>query len=378
MKRLKRLRLIGIVAALIAVVATSIFAYAEFNSQTANVFRVGLQSSPQVPSQIQPLCPNGIDLSTGTNGGIVPVPLGTVDVWAVAPDPPATSVIPVISWIQAPFYPARINWISPTASTASTYTYTRTFTASLGGTFFLYAFSADNSVQLTLTGPGPTTATYASGSYPATGAFDFQQWWPGNWPAGLLLFNQGTYTLTATVANQAGTRTGLAVYAVFCPQWPPNFTPRFSYTVKFLCNLGTDASHAQNIGLEPGFYQTDINIHNPSFQASNATIVKKFVLAVPEEVGPPPAIQTVPAVPSPYVLRWAILQPDAAMRLDCREILGLVSPAGTLLTFGKGFVILYSDTGRLDVWAEYTAANSSGFGVVAVEIVKIPPAPFIP
>lgn len=149
---------------------------------------------------------------------------------------------------------------------------------------------------------------------------------------------------------------------------------------KTLSGKGSSASSAQSIGLQPGFYQTDINIHNPSFQNTNATIVKKFVLAQPEVFDQPlPIIQVVPAVPSPYVLRWAILKPDAAMRLDCKsEILPMLFGHGSNVSVAKGFVVIYSDVGNLDVWTEYTSLGATTGSTPAVEIVLIDPKPFTP
>ncbi len=163
---------------------------------------------------------------------------------------------------------------------------------------------------------------------------------------------------------------------MFCPN-----QPNFVYTVKFLCNNATNATAAWSIGLEPGFYDTDINIHNPSYSTTNASIVKKFVLAIPENssLGPPPATQILPANPSPYVLRQAILEPDAAMRLDCREILTVLSTLGTRpLQVAKGFVIIYSNTNDLDVWAEYTSLGATAGSTPALDVVKIQPSPYVP
>ncbi len=167
------------------------------------------------------------------------------------------------------------------------------------------------------------------------------------------------------------------------------FNPKFTYTVKFLCTLG-DPDLASRIGLERGLYKTDINIHNPSFSKSDAPVVKKFILAGPENprLEPPPATQTVTASPFPYVLRWAILKPDAAMRLDCFEIILLTTQdcivnldSGVVLcatSAAKGFVMIYSDTDRLDVWAEYTTLGTTAGLPPSVAVVKIQPVPFTP
>lgn len=185
--------------------------------------------------------------------------------------------------------------------------------------------------------------------------------------------------MSATVDNAAGTTnnpSGLAVYAVFCPL----INIKYAYSVKFLCNNAANATAASSIGLEPGFYDTDINIHNPSYSTTNASILKKFVLAMPEnpKLGLPPATQIVPAVPSPYVLRQVILEPDAAMRLDCNEILTVLSTLGTRLQVAKGFVIIYSNTNNLDVWAEYTSLGATAGSTPALDVVKVQPSPYAP
>ncbi|MBI3858954.1 MAG: hypothetical protein HY296_01745 [Thaumarchaeota archaeon] len=130
----------------------------------------------------------------------------------------------------------------------------------------------------------------------------------------------------------------------------------YRYAVKFVCNLAPSA--ASSIGIVSGVYNTDINIHNPSYAQQNALIWKKFVMATLESqsstITNP---QVIHAVPNPYVILAARLDPDAAMRLDCREITAVISKAvgsvGVITTM-KGFVILYSSI-KLDVVAEYSA-----------------------
>ncbi len=168
------------------------------------------------------------------------------------------------------------------------------------------------------------------------------------------------------------------------------FVPKFTYTVKFLCvPQDVPPKFAGEIGLEDGFYQTDINIHNPSFSTTDASIVNKFTLATFRMFVPSPGIQTYTAIPTPNVLRNAILKPDAALQFDCLEIMHLLFPDlrgplvnchvedGKRFCLAKGFVIVYSDTDTLDVWAEYTT-KGKGTDSPALEIVKILPAPFIP
>jgi len=391
----KHARIIGI-AAVILVLLTSTYGYAQFSTPAVNGSTLGPEQG--IPNVVAP-CANQMDLSTGTNGKTAADAPGTADRWLVSGGgisvpQPAFSIGPFDSYAP-PTPTGRFLWISlqnpPALAAAGPYTYSLTFPVpSQGGTFFLYGFSADNSVQLQL-----LTTTWSSGNYPSTGASDFMTWWVPTVNA-LLVSTAATVamtgpvsaTLTATVQNDASTYTGLAVYAVFCPNpIVPPFTPTWAYAVKFLCNTGSSASAATTIGLEPGFYQTDINIHNPSYSRTAVPIQMKFVLATPlsSSLGPPPATQIVPAVPSPYVLRQALLEPDAAMRLDCTEILALF-PSPAPLTVAKGFVIIYSDKsdakGSLDVWAEYTSlgpsAGAPSLQTPAIEIVTINPKPFTP
>jgi hypothetical protein len=122
---------------------------------------------------------------------------------------------------------------------------------------------------------------------------------------------------------------------------------KYVYTAKFICATGGAPVLASGIGLAPGNYWTDINVHNPSYQKVNASITQKFVAAYPSMPYLPPVL--------PYVLVSMKLGPDAAMRLDCSS--NPIVP-GPLIPV-KGFVMLYSNI-KLDVVAEYTAESPSG------------------
>jgi hypothetical protein len=156
-------------------------------------------------------------------------------------------------------------------------------------------------------------------------------------------------------------------------------TPKSVFTVKFVCNT-ISPSAASSIGLEPGLYDTDINIHNPSFSASNLTLVEKFVVATPQSgsLGPPPNVQTVSAVPSPYVIREVTLGPDAALQINCAQILSYLGiTSGT----AKGFVMIYTGVApapasQATVWAEYSAAAQGGTS--SLQVVQIQPTGYVP
>ena len=59
----------------------------------------------------------------------------------------------------------------------------------------------------------------------------------------------------------------------------------YTYAAKWICNLvpETTPKHAEDIGLVPGEYQTDINVHLPTRGVAQF-VTKKFVVADPEDV----------------------------------------------------------------------------------------------
>lgn len=129
--------------------------------------------------------------------------------------------------------------------------------------------------------------------------------------------------------------------------------PAFTYTAKWICNTPfaqpgfnstvVNTGDAESIGLVPGEYKTDINVHNPG--PANVTIVKKFVLSVAESPFLPRANVTA------FVKTFA--GPDVAFFITCGEIQALLR-LPPLHAF-KGFVILTTTVSNLDVVAEYTS-----------------------
>lgn len=150
----------------------------------------------------------------------------------------------------------------------------------------------------------------------------------------------------------------------------------FTYTAKWICNVNVpglpfNPAGAENIGLVPGEYKTDINVHNPSLanQSQTLTLKKKIVQSVPEA----------PSVNATRVkFLFTVLGPDGAFFMDCKEIMAalglpLNSPA-------KGFVIIIATTPNLNVVAEYSSESFTGtipLGI-ALDVVNIPAGPFIP
>ena len=186
----------------------------------------------------------------------------------------------------------------------------------------------------------------------------------------------------------------------------------FTYRAKWVCNvenilqgIGTpfratffSPASAENIGLVPGEYKTDINVHNPSLTA-NLSIAKQFVMSVPEPSTNPGHISGERLV---NVTTYLAAR-DAAF-LDCSEILPLFSTfvplSGSCISaFGcnsitgtaKGFVTLTTSSSNLDVVAEYSSEyfNSTGFfasttspGLTStggsLDVEHIPAQPFVP
>ncbi len=185
-----------------------------------------------------------------------------------------------------------------------------------------------------------------------------------------------TYTATGTYSWEA-VYTGDANNAAAtspCETLTVLPTPASVFQVKFVCNSASTTTNASSIGLEPGYYDTLINIHNPSFSASSLTIVEKFVLSTPQNasLGSTPASQDVPANPTPYVDREVTLGPDAAVQINCAQILAYLGVNGSA---ADGFVVIYSpqkttSAANADVWVGYSAADSS-YNVASIQMTQV-------
>ncbi len=139
--------------------------------------------------------------------------------------------------------------------------------------------------------------------------------------------------------------------------------PLFTYTAKFICNIPVvdsflntlQPNRAETIGLVPGEYKTDINVHNANLTTS-FTIKKEFVVSVPEALS---------VGNNTKVLLATIVGPDGAFFIDCSDILGHLpgfcfpTPRGLICKqpTAKGYVVLTTDTPNLDVVAEYSALS---------------------
>jgi hypothetical protein len=159
---------------------------------------------------------------------------------------------------------------------------------------------------------------------------------------------------------------------------------------KWICNAPTGVfpfipQTAENIGLVPGEYKTDINVHNPSFAASNMTLKKKFVISQPER-----AFSQGGFVSAKGLTAFAsvLLGPDAAVFIDCVDIFVTFSQQGVNLQTAKGFVVLIAPVSNLNVVAEYSSESfnstssctppCAGSTGVSLDIVTITAQPFVP
>lgn len=167
---------------------------------------------------------------------------------------------------------------------------------------------------------------------------------------------------SAIVAVTLGSTLVIGIGRPTAPTSKPQ-DPLFTYTAKFICNIPIvdsfldtlQPNRAETIGLVPGEYKTDINVHNANL-TSSFTIKKEFIVAVSEA----PSVGN-----NTKVLLATVLSPDGAFFIDCADILGHIpgfcfpSPRGLICKqpTAKGYVVLTTDTPSLDVVAEYTALS---------------------
>ncbi len=167
---------------------------------------------------------------------------------------------------------------------------------------------------------------------------------------------------SAIVAITLGSTLVIGIGRPTAPTSKPQ-DPLFTYTAKFICNIPVvdsilntlQPNRAETIGLVPGEYKTDINVHNANLTTS-FTIKKEFVVSVPEA----PIVGN-----NTKVLLATVLGPDGAFFIDCADILGHLpgfcfpTPRGLICKqpTAKGYVVLTTDTPNLDVVAEYSALS---------------------
>jgi hypothetical protein len=207
-------------------------------------------------------------------------------------------------------------------------------------------------------------------------------------PVSLALTVNGTATSTKTVCASASTLpecqtetitgiSGTEIHSITeqdsvgggCA--PPQ---QFTYTVKWICFVPLSPKQqpaAETIGLVPGEYKTDINVHNPSFANQTLNLKKKLVVSIPES----------PSVNATRVAFLStVLGPDGAFFMSCPEILSKLG----IPTIGvpvKGFLVIVTTTANLNVVVEYSSESLSPTGVstgISLEVQTISAGPFVP
>ncbi len=183
-----------------------------------------------------------------------------------------------------------------------------------------------------------------------------------------------------------GTSLTLVLFNPFATAGPG--VSQFMYVAKWICNapvlltVNFNPNNAEQIGLVPGEYKTDINIHNPSFAASNVTIKKKFVVSSREP------IQGFEGS-GPEAFSSVTLGADAGVFTDCLDIVLTFQNRGIPIALpAKGWLIIVAPVANLNVVAEYSSEsfNSTssctppfcGSTGVSLDVITIPAQPFVP
>jgi len=121
--------------------------------------------------------------------------------------------------------------------------------------------------------------------------------------------------------------------------------------------------HPSEIGLGPGVYETDILVHNPS-GTREVNITKKIVVAFRENE----------PFQQPYMIGNLTLFPDAAFRIDSKEITEFIPWYGNGTV--KGFVCIITTYAYLDVIAFYTVSDLPYNVTSSIESLTITPKPW--
>ena len=197
--------------------------------------------------------------------------------------------------------------------------------------------------------------------------------------------------ITATLL---GTSLTLVLFNPFAAAPPSPGVSLFMYVAKWICNAPVvttfqfNPNSAESIGLVPGEYKTDINVHNPSFAASNVTLKKKFVISQAESRFPQGGFVSAKGLTA---FASVTLGPDAAVFIDCFDIYltflqqGIpIPPTGA----AKGFVVLIATVSDLNVVAEYSSESfnstsscvpvTCGSTGTSLDVVTIASQPFVP
>jgi hypothetical protein len=177
---------------------------------------------------------------------------------------------------------------------------------------------------------------------------------------------------------------------VFRPTAAGPAPSQFIYLAKWICNAPVPGvpfipATAEDIGLVPGEYKTDINVHNPSFANSNVTIKKKFVISQREFLFPQGGFVSAKGLTA---FASVVLGPDAAVFIDCFDIFATFRQQGVVLQTAKGFVAVIAPVSNLNVVAEYSSQSfnststcvpvNCGSTGISLDVVTITAQPFVP
>ena len=192
--------------------------------------------------------------------------------------------------------------------------------------------------------------------------------------------------------------TSLTIFLVTPSRASPAPPPLFAYTAKWICNFqfplnvtGFSPLNAELIGLVPGEYKTDINVHNPSSSTTNATIRENFVISQAQY-----GLEGVHFPPGPFVsskgetaFGFVTLGPNAALFIDCFAIyLAFFNNGIRNLGVAKGFAVLISSASDLNVVVEHSSQSfnststclppTCGSTGTSLEVESVPALPFVP
>lgn len=132
----------------------------------------------------------------------------------------------------------------------------------------------------------------------------------------------------------------------------------FQYAAKVVCGRVAAGPAGAATPVAPGQYWTAVNIHNPS-KCQGARLRWKVAVGG----------QGVPGFISTY-RNLRELGPDAALELDCRQIMSALLPP--VPPFVKGYIVIESDV-ELDVVSVYTTAQTPTGALNSFHTERVPP-----
>jgi hypothetical protein len=132
----------------------------------------------------------------------------------------------------------------------------------------------------------------------------------------------------------------------------------YEYAVKFVCGR---AGSVQGLlpPVAPGFYFTDINVHNPN--SGTIEFKKKFAVAFPNQKAGPVS-----------QFFGAVLKSDEAFSVDCGEITKKLNLPP--LNFVTGFAV-FQTAREIDVVAVYTTAATQSGTILTMHTERVPKRP---